>query len=443
MQGGITRIAAHGRSHRSAQETRLVIGGELGDAGILEGDVSADAPVPVGSFHGDYVQGEFNTLVNQVSDVLDENVGKVLAQRHGGTVEQVEGVAVVHVHTGSDAVAPQTQVQTDVPGFSGLPLDILVERLGSQHVHIGTTHVITHFLRGGASIEFLIRIIVATDILLTGASPAQTEFEGAYGIHILEEVLILDVPGESGRREETPLIALGETGRAVSADRCGEQILGSDGIIHAAEEGHENISLGFVIGVQLDKVLCKITDGSIQVLLTIVIHIVALPGITSHHIQVGMLEIMIVVGIGFQEGVDVDVLALVGLVRTLILGGMVGAQNAVIVIVVAGHVITQIHIEAQVFETMHAVIQLEVSQGTQGVVVIDIVVNVGIRVAARHGVGLSAGIPIEVFSISVINRLGGIERQGRANGAGSRPVGGLENTLDIGVHGKVIVKELG
>ena len=442
VHGGETGIATHGSAGGRTQEAFHFLCGELGDFGVLEGNVAANAPMPVVGFYRNKVQGEFHTLVHHVADVLDGGVAEVLAQSGRSHIQQVKGVAVVNLHGTGDAVVDETEVQTGIPGFGGFPLQVLVIGLRSQDIDELSAHVVLHQDRGFLTIQGHGGIIVVTDILLTGTAPSQAQLEGGHGIYITQEAFVLDVPCKGCGREDTPLVTLGKTGRSVGTDCSREQVTGKDGIIHTAEE-RQQVILFCRCRVLLEEVFRLPKLRFIVVSGAVVFHIVVLPGITGHHIQVGVLELMVVVGIELQQRVAVEIVADVGVVRRTE-GGHVGAQDIVILVMVLGHVVTQVQVEAEVFEAVHFVVQLEIADRTQGSIEISALVNLGQRVDASHGVGVAAIVPVKVGTVLCINGLGRVHAHGIADGTGAgTPVGFLNNALHIGIDAQVILEELG
>ena len=147
---------------------------------LVIGHVHADFPAQVFLLDGHYVQGNFNTLVLHITNILQQIVGQVGQASHGNVVQQVVGDALVDVNATIDAVVPETEVETDVISCGLLPLDLSGVALRSDRNDdvvakpvVRTTHV--------GVVGRNRRIVTLTDVLLTGDTIAQTELSQGRG----------------------------------------------------------------------------------------------------------------------------------------------------------------------------------------------------------------------------------------------------------------------
>ena len=146
VQGGKSYVATHRLTYLDSLEV-LVAVGKLGDLYVLEGEVSADLPVPVSCLDGDEVGRKLYTLVHHTSDVRGQLLAEVRSERNGNLVQQIEGVAVVSLDATADAVVQEAEVHTDVVGLGGLPFDVGVVCQRRQHVErtvLSAEHRVLH-----------------------------------------------------------------------------------------------------------------------------------------------------------------------------------------------------------------------------------------------------------------------------------------------------------
>ena len=166
-----------------------------------------------------------------------------------------------------------------------------------------------------------------------------------------------------------------------------------------------------------------------------------LPGVAAHHVEIGVLEVVVVVGVGLQQGVEV----VVGVLRGQVQGGQAGGVGTDVVELVTlglGDVVAGVDVEAQVLEAVDAVVQLQVADRAEALGEVVPVVEVGQRVLRGLRVGGAAVVPVEQGAVGVVDGLGRVEGDGVADGAGVAPVGVLVDALDVGVDGQVLVEEL-
>ena len=165
--------------------------------------------------------GELDTLVVQRADVVGLGILEVTASGHIHRVDQVSGLAVVVVEVEGQAVIEQAQVETCVPCGGLLPSEVRV-------IHIRTIgHAfVAQWIIGISLVGRIGRNprIVTNTFLLTGLTPAETEFEVIDGLDITQERLIIDTPSKSQRGEQAPTAIFVETGRTIITQREGKHI---------------------------------------------------------------------------------------------------------------------------------------------------------------------------------------------------------------------------
>ena len=154
----------------------LVVGGQLGDLGLVVGGVEAYGPAPVHGLDGNSVDLELYTLVGKVADIGVQIVGEVGSCCHGSVVEQVLGVSLVEVDRAGDAVVDESEVETYVVGRRGLPLKVgVVSERSDRHDDVVPEEV--HRLVGVVLVGREGRVVSGLEVLLSGLSPAEPELE--------------------------------------------------------------------------------------------------------------------------------------------------------------------------------------------------------------------------------------------------------------------------
>ena len=228
---------AHGTGD-AARSDALVLGGVIGrqlrDHVLVVSHVETDLPEQVLLLERDVGQVQFDALVLQGADVGHQFVPEVGAGRNRGLVKQVRGLPVIHVQVRSQTVVPEAQVHTRVIGRGGLPLQVGVVALRRNRDDPAVAEVVhTGILTEDVGRQG--RIVARIDFLLAGLAPGETQLGGGDRIHVLQEVLVLGIPGQGDGREDTPLV-VHETGGTVGTDRRGKEVFAIEGIIGTAIE---------------------------------------------------------------------------------------------------------------------------------------------------------------------------------------------------------------
>ena len=180
-----------------------------------------------------------------------------------------------------------------------------------------------------------------------------------------------------------------------------------------------------------------------------------LPGVTGHHVEVVDTELLVVVGIQLEQrvGVGVGILFVEVATRHVVASRGYRPESGIFVAVGTSHVVTQVQVQAQVFEAVNLIVQLHVTQRTPRVVAVGIVVELRQGVDAVVGTYLTAHVPVPVAveELFVDAAVGiaevGFLRRGEGDGAahGSRVgiVGLVVDTLGVDVHAQVVIEEFG
>ena len=118
-------------TNTAADATRLhtriggvVVGRQACNLVLVVGYIEADFPTEVLLLDGNEVQGNFNTLVLHIADVLQQIVGQVGTSRNGHEVQQVVGLTLVDIDATVDSVLQETEVKTSIVGRGLLPLNL-------------------------------------------------------------------------------------------------------------------------------------------------------------------------------------------------------------------------------------------------------------------------------------------------------------------------------
>ena len=273
-------------------------------------------------------------------------------------------------------------------------------------------------------------------------------------------MLLTDVPGKGGRREQTPAGGGRETRRTIVTDGYGEKVTGIVGVIGTAIEGNEVVlrlpeRITAVDGFTLVQLHLA---GLVEEIDVAVLAIEVLPGITGHHVHVVLAELLVEIGIEFQQGVAPQVGPLVKLADAGILGVLVGierAREAAHLATGEGNIHTQVQVEAKGLETVDLVIQLGVADETVGIrvvpVAIDHIQRIGrsqhIRSEADTAavtiveITVGSGIVDAAVGIAEIGIQRRIEERSRTHGAAIGLVLQGNHALGIEVQGEVVVQE--
>ena len=191
-----------------------------------------------------------------------------------------------------------------------------------------------------------------------------------------------------------------------------------------------------------------------------------LPGVTHHQVYVALdgLEVVYIICIEVQQVVAAQVApgtALTQAGEVGVLGCLVRARVHIVVARRLGYVVTQVQVEAQVFESVYLIVQLDVAQATLGrslvvhvqeqgqgvdgrIVVRSVAGDVAIVVVDGIGVAVESVIAVQAFRIVSlgINRFGGVVINGCTHGAGVGETVVVDGTLHVDVHAQVVIEEL-
>ena len=104
--------------------TWIVAGCQAGNLVLVIRNVETNLPTQIFLLDGHYIDGTLDTLVLQVTYVHQQVVGEVSTSSYRNLIQQVLGLALVYIDATIDAVASETEVQTNVIGCCLLPLNL-------------------------------------------------------------------------------------------------------------------------------------------------------------------------------------------------------------------------------------------------------------------------------------------------------------------------------
>ena len=205
---------------------------EVGNLVLVISKVVVNLPEPVLGLDGLDADGGFDTGILQRTDVLPCLVAECRHGHGGRIVQQVGGLAVVPVDAGRQTLVEEAQIKTYIISGGGLPLQVGCEVVGTvEHAGardgIETVGACRHRVGGNPG-------VVVVHVLLSGLTPAEAELQVAQGVDILEEVLVLDSPGQCHRGEQRPVVL--EAAGAVVADGGCQVVLFVEDVVHTSEE---------------------------------------------------------------------------------------------------------------------------------------------------------------------------------------------------------------
>ena len=167
---------------------------------MVIGEVVIHCPEEVFRLDGLDAERHLNTLVLQRTDVLPSLITESRQGHRRSVVQQIGSLTVIDIDAGSETLVEQTEVETNIIGCSGLPLQVwcIVVRTIEYAV---TCHRIETV---GTSANGVCRnpCIVAVHILLTSLTIAKTEFQVTQCIDVLQESLLIHLPCQCDRGEE-------------------------------------------------------------------------------------------------------------------------------------------------------------------------------------------------------------------------------------------------
>ena len=155
------------------------------------------------------VQREVETVVGDLADiVLGSGITGDGRQRDGE--DQAVGIVLINIEDAGKAAAPEGEVDTGIHLRRRFPTDGIV-REGRRRDIGGLSRGAIVDRTGSQQVLGAVR----TDRIVTGLTPAETEFQLAEEILILHERLLVDSPTEGDGREAVPFVALAQLGGAV------------------------------------------------------------------------------------------------------------------------------------------------------------------------------------------------------------------------------------
>ncbi len=213
-------------------------GSQLVHAVLVVSHVVVQLPREVLGHDRTHRRGELDTLVVERSDVGGHGVLEVAAGCHIHGVDKVCGLAVVVVEVEGQPVVEEAEVKTGVPCGGLLPCEVRVVNVRK----IGHA-VVAHWVEGVLCVWSVCGnpSVVANAFLLTCLTPTETELEVVDSLNVAEERLVVDAPSQGHRWEETPTAILVEARGTVVTQGEREHVPVQQGVVHAAEERHEEV----------------------------------------------------------------------------------------------------------------------------------------------------------------------------------------------------------
>ena len=349
-----------------------------------------------------------------------------------------------------------------------------------MHLAIGINYRVVRAL-SSLLIHCEVRIVVA-DILLTGHTPTQTQFEVVDWRSILHECHVVNLPAQSQCREETPTSVFAEARRSIVTKSESEQVGVLQSVVETTEERDE---LQFVHPRDDGEVLVSFTDmaafrrigdkgvsavgishrstvacaGKHAVVVPTAVFEV-LPRVTYSEVEVRIDSVnsLLVVQVSIKKGV---LLQLIGVlinawtVAEVVVPSQRRVVFQIIVFFSAAPVVTEVYVNVEVFEAMDSIVELQVTVRTEHVGIVVASVDDCNRVVGSVDVVRSTVTPYEVTIVelrsgvfghldsAVINRMSRVESYSSTYSATSvNEVVAEVVALHIELYAQVVVEEL-
>ena len=302
------------------------------------------------------------------------------------------------------------------------------------------------------------RCVVEIDrnVLLTGDTPSEAEFEVREPADVAEELLVLQFPAECQGGEGAPAVVLVEAGRTVPAHREGGEVAVVEGVVHTSEVGKQGVAGSISRGGASFRIFFYFQIGVPAATFTKSVVVEVLCFRTSHDIHVVFAEEVLILRVDVALEV-VFVLSIAPSASKVVVGSGIGRDFSSFVTFTV--VSANVGVDVEVFKTVNLVVQFQVTnqRGALGVVILQF--QHGERVGSVLGVGLSRprgvaeggtvrhvlivasgelAVGIAFFKIDGLRRVHG---QGCANGTLVSIAVLRCHVLGIEVHAEVVVEE--
>ena len=173
----------------------------------------------------------------------------------------------------------------------------------------------------------------------------------------------------------------------------------------------------------------------------VIADIVPLPGITDHGVEGVPVALVVIIAVGLQKQVAVEILIVGREVRRRA-HGAVRTEDVILVADGLGDVVTEVEVEAEIFQPVDFVVRLHVADAAERPALVVEVIQGGHRAGGRHRVGRAIlVVPVPVGTVRIGDGLGRIEGDGTAHGAAVGPDRPLVDTLQVNVEGEMVVQE--
>ena len=145
------------------------------------------------------INGKFHTFIIHLADICCDDGRIVGSWNYIDSIQQVFRMALVIIDRTVNAIIKETVIQTDIISFGSLPLDIRVITVRTIGIIPFVSELITRFrirYRKGSHIR-----IVIQNILLSGLTVAQTQFQVWQHFRVAQECFLTDFPSQRYGRE--------------------------------------------------------------------------------------------------------------------------------------------------------------------------------------------------------------------------------------------------
>ena len=206
---------------------------QLVDIVLVVVDGSTETQVEVLGTDNLIVQGQLDTLVGGLADVLI-----LIAETGGGvarhTHQDILGGVPVDIQGTAQFTIPETEVETDVTGDGGLPLQVgITQTVGGNIGGDGLA------IDGGRACFPECIKQSGVDAVVTRGTVRDTELQVVQPLAgSLHEGLVGDAPGSCCCREITPLVVATELGRAVGTQGGGQEVAVHEVVVGTSEPGN-------------------------------------------------------------------------------------------------------------------------------------------------------------------------------------------------------------
>ena len=205
---------------------------QAADLVAVEGEVSADVPLPVAGGKHIVAERDLHALVDDVAAV-DEHLAEARRRGDSDVLQQVACALVVVVDGEVEAVVEETYIQSGIRLRGRLPAQVGVGRSAPvDHRHAGLQRAAVRVVGGVEDGE----CAVGADALVTRLAVGDAPLPVGEHLLLLHPCLVDHSPRERAREERCPLVVLCERRRAIDTRRGGEQVPAHERVVRPGEE---------------------------------------------------------------------------------------------------------------------------------------------------------------------------------------------------------------